>query len=657
MSKIRLLAAFALLIGSVVLIAADRPAKPAVCPAPVCPACSDHQRAIYPVADLVIPVTGMTGPFPGMAGVASKCELDGICCAGFDCPLTCSPPESKTNEANLLKLITGTCQPACWTCAGGNCKIDYSPVGMALVVSAPEAMQQRVAALLDTLRKLQDVNVTFEMRIVTVPQDFFEQFGLDLDMGKGQQPRIIRETKNGIERVGLDFECCDGERCGETNCKTRAVPITDIQAHLLLEAVQGDRRACVMQAPKLTTLNGQQANICVQDQQTFVTGVTVEATDDQPRIIPKNKTVRTGLNVSVLPMLSADRRFVSLHLQADHTYQVSSTMPLIPVATQIAPIGGKGSPVSFTQYIQQPKFNTLTCDTRFVIPDGGTMLIDAGKIERDVRIEKQIPVLGKVPYVNRLFRNISNEHVCERLLVLVTPRIICSEPESACHGAGKSCCEAAKADCCDKGCCEKGCCEKCAKPAKIVVFEEEESTIGPVPAAKAATKAVKSAVELRAEKIAAKLVQKYHEACANGEPEMARKYGRQALDLDPECFGKTIFKQTYQPMPQPPEISRELSKSRGMEVFDGEIMQPTTYRKPVVSKWTSFDEVRQEMVPEYLRPLGSFEKPRLSNELNPVKMPKAERGDKKQVQGEWQKIWFTEEPSYPTPKRKLEGDQ
>jgi Bacterial type II and III secretion system protein len=616
MSKIRLLLAAALLIGSAVLIAADRPAKPTACQSADCPACAAQARVVYPVADLVIPVAGMTGPFPGMPGPVATCHSDKSCCAMLAafCPSGCSAPENKkTNEETLIKAITRSVQPDCWSCAGGDCTIDYSPIGMALVVNAPEATQQRVAALLESLQRLQDVSVVIEMRLVTVPEEFCQQFGLDVDLCQG--PRVIHNINDGIERIGLDFESCDGERCGDAKCKSHAVPITDIQAHLLLEAVQSDRRANVMQAPKLTTLNGQQACLSIQDQQTFVTGVTVETVDDQTRVIPKNKTVSTGLSVSLLPVLSADRRFVSLHLEAEHTYPVRSETPIVPVATQIAPVGGKGKPAAFTQFIQQPKFNTLTCNANLAIPDGGTMLIDAGKIEREARVERQVPLLGKVPLVNRLFRSVSTEHISERLLVLVTPKVICSEPvpppPAKCDGAAKACCHEFKGTCCEKECCEKGCCKQ-AKTAAC----DEQTALTPVPAPVAAPAVKKSPVELRAQKMAAVLVQKYHEACANGDPEMAREYGRQAMDLDPECFfGKTIIKQTYMPMPQPPEISRELSKSRSLDVFEVEMMPPTTYCTPVMTKRTGFDEVRKQMVPDCLRPLEPFEKPKYSHDL------------------------------------------
>ena len=51
--------------------------------------------------------------------------------------------------------------------------------------------------------------------------------------------------------------------------------LSDIQVFLFLEAAQGDVRANVMQAPKLTLFNGQTATLNVFDQQSFVTGVQV----------------------------------------------------------------------------------------------------------------------------------------------------------------------------------------------------------------------------------------------------------------------------------------------------------------------------------------------------------------------------------------------
>jgi hypothetical protein len=65
---------------------------------------------------------------------------------------------------------------------------------------------------------------------------------------------------------------------------------------------------------------------------------------------------------------------------------------------------------------------------------------------------------------------------------------------------------------------------------------------------------IKSAVEMRAAKKAEKLMRKYHEACAAGDPERARKYAREALDLDPECFDNPQATSTHSNPPAKPDF-------------------------------------------------------------------------------------------------------
>src|SRR5262249_23211160 len=119
-------------------------------------------------------------------------------------------------------------------------------------------------------------------------------------------------------------------------------------------------------------------------------------------------------------------------------------------------------PVPFTQFIQQPKFNTVCVDGRLSIPDGGTMLIDGGMIEHERQWEDNAPVLSKVPYGNRLFKKTGTTKEVGRLLGLVTPRVIIASEECETPACVKACCGAcatcqAGKRCCD--CCGKGCCK------------------------------------------------------------------------------------------------------------------------------------------------------------------------------------------------------
>jgi hypothetical protein len=54
---------------------------------------------------------------------------------------------------SLIQVITRTIQPATWEVRGGAGSIEYFPEGKSLVISQTAAVQERVQALLEDLRK------------------------------------------------------------------------------------------------------------------------------------------------------------------------------------------------------------------------------------------------------------------------------------------------------------------------------------------------------------------------------------------------------------------------------------------------------------------------------------------------------------------------
>src|SRR6266851_4443890 len=208
----------------------------------------------------------------------------------------------------------------------------------------------------------QDVQVAVEMKTVCVSESFFERMGVDFMMKAA--PKVIRAKGcDGVERIGIDFcKPCDAACPKDGKCDpTKVMFLNDCQLHMLMEAVQGDRHANVMSAPKITTMNGQTACICVGDQQAYVTGVKVETVNGQVVMVPENKTFETGIKLDLLPTVSADRKFVSLQLKGRFT-EMNGEAKLHPVTAMVNPVfegGLTGVPVPFTQFIQQPSFQTV----------------------------------------------------------------------------------------------------------------------------------------------------------------------------------------------------------------------------------------------------------------------------------------------------------
>ena len=79
--------------------------------------------------------------------------------------------------------------------------------------------------------------------------------------------------------------------------------------------------------------------------------------------------------------------------------------------------------------VQLPTFSFVTVNTTVSVPDGGTVLLGGIKRLSEGRNEFGVPILSKVPYINRLFKNVGIGRETQSLMMMVTPRIIIQEEE------------------------------------------------------------------------------------------------------------------------------------------------------------------------------------------------------------------------------------
>src|SRR5262249_58051140 len=99
----------------------------------------------------------------------------------------------------------------------------------------------------------------------------------------------------------------------------------------------------------------------------------------------------------------------------------------VPAAVGGSGLGGGAASINGT--IQLPRFTTTTLNTTVTVPDGGTVLLGGVKRLNEERREFGVPVLSKLPWLNRLFRNIGIGRITSSLMLMVTPRIIILEEE------------------------------------------------------------------------------------------------------------------------------------------------------------------------------------------------------------------------------------
>jgi hypothetical protein len=424
-------------------------------------------QKVYAVADLVVPVEGL----PGLT--TTKPETPAA--TGLDCMLGCrQAPKMQTLHENLINLVTRMVKPESWADAGGRATIDYFPLGMGLVVRQSAEGHEEIASLLNSLRRLQDAQVCVEMRLVSMPD--CERIGVDFNCT--EMPQGCLTIGVGVSsNSGLIGSVVLNERNFDTKCTpacfaeflkghafrgaaqeftltpgqvvsspatdaTKPAFLNDKQVAAYLESVQGDRRASVMMAPKLTCMNGQNARVETGSTQTFVTGVSAEQRNGRTVMVPKNESFYIGTRFEVRPVISADRKFVALKLTGECA-DLAGVAEMVPVTTLVAPEfegGAQGQPVPFTQIVQKPRVERLTFDKSAILPDGATMAISLGKVTRETRVETACPVLSKTPYISRLFKNVRLDHETHNVVLLVTARVIVEEQEEAQQPGGVGSC-------------------------------------------------------------------------------------------------------------------------------------------------------------------------------------------------------------------------
>jgi Bacterial type II and III secretion system protein len=278
---------------------------------------------------------------------------------------------------------------------------------------------------------------------------------------------IISLSVDEFERIGVDFESRSTAEAGRV--VARPTPdtlfLTEKQKNELMESMSGNGRMNVLSEPKLITLNGQTAVVSIGQ-------------GDE-------------IKLRVTPVVSSDRRSIRVCVKADVTEHCSP-----------------GS------CVKESSVNTQVVENTVAIPDGGTTLLFGPKKTVDVRYEYGPPMLSRIPYLERLFKNVGYSQETRQLMVVLTPRIVVPESEEL-KARVKEPPEYPGLQLGDR------------HAEKLAIFEmTEESAVKVEPRQNRMGKAV------------ADLVKAYREACAVGQIEEAEKLARAALLLDPTCFAK-----------------------------------------------------------------------------------------------------------------------
>jgi type II secretory pathway component GspD/PulD (secretin) len=341
--------------------------------------------------------------------------------------------------------------------------------------------------LINKLREAKALQIAIEARFIQVDTSFLQSIGVNLDMyfNTGSRlgssatvdpwtssivgaPQTVPQSRNGNtgaqtasgwgagaahwneltpvpvvgNNTGINFTTPTSLKTGTgldigslvtTPAMTTGFTFLDeIQVNFLLQATQASATTRNLTAPRITLFNGQRAYVSVATEQAYVSGLTAVPSEgtgtvgvggtvvNSPTYTPTISYVPTGATLDVEATISADRRYVTMTLRPQVCTLVSfATYAVNGVANSVSSQGNISLPTVVIQDIQ----------TTVSVPDGGTLLLGGQKLATETDREIGVPVLSKIPVIDRLFTSRGTERDEETLLILVKPKIIIQKEE------------------------------------------------------------------------------------------------------------------------------------------------------------------------------------------------------------------------------------
>ncbi|MCC7390113.1 MAG: hypothetical protein IT431_15240 [Phycisphaerales bacterium] len=395
----------------------------------------------------------------------------------------------------IKEIIYTNIDPESWPEGGGTTGAMFDLNSQLLIKNTPKNHRE-IRGLLSKLRESKAMQINVETRFLLVAQDFFEQIGFDLDVyfgGENNQFRAASATDNtvlpsdffdfgqgGLQRVvggagtdtdgdgvadvftsqgvvnptpwspigtgqnslGLASSLMPGEGiAGAILGEAPALGIAgqfldDVQVDFLIQATQADRRSVQLTAPRLTFTNGQVSNIYVVTQNSFVSDLQPVVSDSAVGFDPTLAVAAEGVVMLVEGQVTADRRYVLINIDTSVSQiEGFATQPVTAVA------GGQLVTSSDTQsFIQLPTVTVTRVQTTVTVPDQGTVLLGGQRLINETEVETGVPVLSKIPILNRFFSNRIEAREEQTLLILIKPTILIQseQEESAFPGLNQT---------------------------------------------------------------------------------------------------------------------------------------------------------------------------------------------------------------------------
>jgi type II secretory pathway component GspD/PulD (secretin) len=358
--------------------------------------------------------------------------------------------EATEREANVVTgdqldtLIRNNVAPGSWDADPDN-SLRISN-GTMVVNQTPEVHEQ-IAKLLQDLREATGIMVDIQARFLSVEDNFLEDIGVDFrglgqpglgtnaffndfgdpstqsdlgnEIGQGSDLGAFYDKSSNQEmraRVEELYDTTLGDEdvlVGSGGLSFQWTYLNNLQLQMVLRAVSKSERVELVTSPRITVHNTARGNLAVLNQVAYVQDFNVEIAQGSSIADPIVAVVQDGVVLDVRPVVSADRRFITLELRPT---VAELRRPIAEIVTTL------GSQNSVT--IQLPEVDLRRVRTSIPMPDGGTVLLGGLKVSDRQDMNSGVPILNKIPLVSFFFDRKGHYVSNRKILVLLKAQIL-----------------------------------------------------------------------------------------------------------------------------------------------------------------------------------------------------------------------------------------
>jgi cell division septation protein DedD len=251
--------------------------------------------------------------------------------------------------------------------------------------------------------------VLIEAMVLQIDLNDAESLGVDYEILRRSRVTIFGQTFNSrgaLRSLGDKFPIPPAFGGGSGLTGIFGGP--DIQA--LVNALMTDSRVKLLSSPSVLAADNRPARIQVGSEEPIPTGTINAAVG---ATTPSSSTTiqyrNTGRILTIIPQVNS-KGLVNLQIKAE--------------------VSQRGEDVPFGSGETFPSFDTQDAETTAVVHDGETLVIGGLIGERKSKSRSGIPYLMDIPVFGRLFGSTSDDSTRTELIMLITPYVIRSQPES-----------------------------------------------------------------------------------------------------------------------------------------------------------------------------------------------------------------------------------